>query len=125
MTRYRAGNVHVTFRFGHPTPRTICKGQSESWKGDTEGILVFVCRRTVLVPLTWYEYFQTGLFSATVTVFIIGSYKQLQPNSSDTVILLLAQISHQLAALSSGLPSPSFQDFQVNHHPRVDVSISC
>ncbi|KAF8492545.1 hypothetical protein F5888DRAFT_1927607, partial [Russula emetica] len=76
------------------------KEQSESWKGDTEGILVF-----------------TGLFSATVAAFLIESYKQLQPSSSDTVILLLSQISKQLAALSSGssisIPSglPG-QDFQ-------------
>ncbi|KAI9439503.1 hypothetical protein H4582DRAFT_1797974, partial [Lactarius indigo] len=76
------------------------KEQSESWKGDTEGILVF-----------------TGLFSATVAAFIIESYKQLQPNSSDTTVLLLAQISQQLAALSNGtfitipstLPSQTFR----------------
>ncbi|KAF8266282.1 hypothetical protein EI94DRAFT_217344 [Lactarius quietus] len=61
------------------------KEESESWKGDTEGILVF-----------------TGLFSATVAAFIIESYKQLQPNSGDTTVLLLAQISQQLAALSNG-----------------------
>ncbi|KAH9992211.1 hypothetical protein BJV74DRAFT_726936, partial [Russula compacta] len=67
------------------------KEQSESWKGDTEGILVFVCRTT-------------GLFSATVAAFIIESYQQLQPSSSDTTVLLLAQISQQLAALSSGTP---------------------
>jgi hypothetical protein len=36
-----------------------------------------------------------------VAAFIIESYKQLQPSSSDAVILLLAQISQQLAALSS------------------------
>ena len=50
------------------------------------------------------EIFQTGLFSATVAAFLIESYKQLQPSSSDTVILLLSQISQQLAALSSGSP---------------------
>ncbi|KAH9957134.1 hypothetical protein BC827DRAFT_1157447 [Russula dissimulans] len=63
------------------------KEEAESWKGDTEGILVF-----------------TGLFSATVAAFIIESYKQLQPSSSDITVLLLAQISQQLAALSSGNP---------------------
>ncbi|KAI9511927.1 hypothetical protein F5148DRAFT_974518 [Russula earlei] len=67
------------------------KEQAESWKGDTEGILVFV-RRT------------TGLFSATVAAFIIESYKQLQPSSSDVTVLLLAQISQQLATLNSGTP---------------------
>jgi len=48
--------------------------------------------------------YQTGLFSATVAAFIIESYKQLQPSSSDITVLLLAQISQQLAALSSGNP---------------------
>ena len=57
-----------------------------------------------------------------MTACIIGSYKHLQPNSTDTAaILLLAQISHQLATLSSGLPSPPCQDCQVNHQPHVDV----
>ena len=34
------------------------KEQSESWKGDTEGILVFVCRRIILslAPLTCFKY---------------------------------------------------------------------
>src|SRR6266436_9698163 len=60
---------------------------------------------------------QTGLFSATVAAFLIESYKQLQPSSSDTITLLLAQISQQLAALSagssfsipSGLPDQDFR----------------
>jgi hypothetical protein len=36
------------------------KEQSESWKGDTEGILVFVCRRNILflVPLICFKYFR-------------------------------------------------------------------
>lgn len=61
--------------------------------------------------------YQTGLFSATVAAFLVESYKQLQPSSSDTVVLLLSQISQQLAALSSGssISVPSGlpgQDFQ-------------
>jgi hypothetical protein len=48
--------------------------------------------------------YQTGLFSVTVTAFIIESYKQLRPDSGDTIVLLLAQISQQLAALSNGTP---------------------
>ncbi len=81
------------------------KEQSESWKGDTEGILVFVCSPLNPVWLLRLIFaYQTGLFSATVAAFIIESYKQLQPNSSDTTILLLAQISQQLAALSNGTP---------------------
>jgi len=39
-----------------------------------------------------------------VAAFIIESYKQLQSDSNDTTVLLLAQISQQLAALSSGTP---------------------
>ena len=95
------------------------KEQSESWKGDTEGILVFVRPSASFLHLRLISMnvYQTGLFSATVAAFIIESYKQLQPSSSDTTVLLLAQISRQLTALStgtpivvpSGLPSQSFR----------------
>ncbi|KAH9071448.1 hypothetical protein EDB83DRAFT_2203835, partial [Lactarius deliciosus] len=60
---------------------------TESWKGDTDGILVF-----------------TGLFSATVAGFIVESYKKLSPDSSDTTNALLAQISVQLVNISNGIP---------------------
>lgn len=39
-----------------------------------------------------------------MAAFIIESYKQLQSDSNYTTVLLLAQISQQLAALSSGTP---------------------
>ncbi|KAH9029297.1 hypothetical protein EDB83DRAFT_2654891 [Lactarius deliciosus] len=65
------------------------KGHGDSWAGNTDGVLVF-----------------TGLFSATVATFIVASYQSLQPNSSDTAVLLLSQISQQLTALANGTPSP-------------------
>ncbi|KAH9071478.1 hypothetical protein EDB83DRAFT_2198475, partial [Lactarius deliciosus] len=58
---------------------------TESWKGDTDGILVF-----------------TGLFSATVAAFLIESYKKLSPDSGDTTNVLLTQISAQLVSISNG-----------------------
>ncbi|KAI0246777.1 hypothetical protein BJV78DRAFT_114536 [Lactifluus subvellereus] len=61
------------------------KALAENWKGDTEGILIF-----------------TGLFASTVAAFIIESYKRLSSDSSAATILLLNQISQQLAALSNG-----------------------
>ncbi|KAI9467376.1 hypothetical protein BJY52DRAFT_66140 [Lactarius psammicola] len=64
---------------------------TDSWKGDTDGILVF-----------------TGLFSATVAAFIIESYKQLSPDSGDTTNALLIQISQQLVNISNGIPLTSF-----------------
>src|ERR1700677_2258629 len=57
---------------------------AERWKGDADGILVFVrsCYRprghdadTLL---------QTGLFSATVASFLVGTYQSLQPNPQAT-----------------------------------------
>ncbi|KAH9053812.1 hypothetical protein EDB87DRAFT_159792 [Lactarius vividus] len=65
------------------------KEHGDSWAGNTDGVLVF-----------------TGLFSATVATFIVASYQSLQPNSSDTAVLLLSQISLQLTALANGTPSP-------------------
>ncbi|TDL27690.1 hypothetical protein BD410DRAFT_680370, partial [Rickenella mellea] len=61
------------------------KGLVESWKGAMDGMLIFA-----------------GLFSASVTAFIIESYKKLLPDSGDTTVALLAQISSQLAAISNG-----------------------
>ncbi|KAI9447581.1 hypothetical protein H4582DRAFT_10154 [Lactarius indigo] len=63
------------------------KEVTETWKGDTDGILVF-----------------TGLFSATVASFIIESYHNLSPNSGDTTNTLLTQISGQLFNISNGIP---------------------
>ncbi|KAJ3922053.1 hypothetical protein F5877DRAFT_64401 [Lentinula edodes] len=52
---------------------------TESWKGDMDAILIFA-----------------GLFSASVTAFIIESYKDLVPDNSDTTVILLAQIYREL-----------------------------
>ncbi|KAN0137270.1 hypothetical protein V8E53_004715 [Lactarius tabidus] len=63
---------------------------AERWKGDTDSILVF-----------------TGLFSGTVASFIIASYPNLSPDSSNTTNALLTQISQQLVSISSGTPLTS------------------
>ncbi|KAJ7713013.1 hypothetical protein B0H16DRAFT_551202 [Mycena metata] len=57
----------------------------ESWKSDMEGMLIFA-----------------GLFSASLTAFIIESYKMLVPDSGDSTVQLLAQISQQLQAAANG-----------------------
>ncbi|KAJ7478606.1 hypothetical protein B0H11DRAFT_1279160 [Mycena galericulata] len=70
------------------------KALVESWRGDMDGMLIFA-----------------GLFSASLTAFIIESYKTLTPDSGDTTAALLAQISKQLAASASGtsfeVPAPA------------------
>ncbi|KAJ7670013.1 hypothetical protein DFH06DRAFT_159848 [Mycena polygramma] len=53
----------------------------ESWKSDMEGILIFA-----------------GLFSASLTAFLIESYKTLVRDSGDSTAFFLSQISLQLAA---------------------------
>jgi uncharacterized membrane protein YqhA len=45
---------------------------------------------------------QAGLFSASLTAFLIESYKMLNPDSGDTTVRLLAQISQQLPASANG-----------------------
>ncbi|KAJ6498282.1 hypothetical protein DFH09DRAFT_1336734 [Mycena vulgaris] len=57
----------------------------ESWRDDMQGILIFA-----------------GLFSATVTAFLIESYKGLNADAGDTAVLLLTQISRQLEAGLNG-----------------------
>ncbi|KAJ7804107.1 hypothetical protein B0H14DRAFT_2463281, partial [Mycena olivaceomarginata] len=43
-----------------------------------------------------------GLFSGSVVAFLIESYKTLKPDSADTTVLLLTQISNQLAGTANG-----------------------
>ncbi|KAF8190574.1 hypothetical protein K438DRAFT_2018507, partial [Mycena galopus ATCC 62051] len=61
------------------------KSLVESWKSDMEGLLIFA-----------------GLFSASLTAFIIESYKTLTPDTGDATVQILTQISQQLAASTSG-----------------------
>ncbi|KAJ6549839.1 hypothetical protein B0H19DRAFT_996740, partial [Mycena capillaripes] len=61
------------------------KGLVESWKSDMQGMLIFA-----------------GLFSASLTAFLIESYKTLTYDSGDETVRLLAQISHQLSATVNG-----------------------
>ncbi|KAF7341586.1 hypothetical protein MSAN_02055700 [Mycena sanguinolenta] len=68
----------------------------ESWKADMEGMLIF-----------------SGLFSASLTAFLIESYKMLQPDSGDLTVAGITQLSRQLAAIASNTtfvvpPSQSF-----------------
>jgi hypothetical protein len=80
----------------------------ESWKGDTNGVLVFVSPSPVpLLHTPSKAHLKTGLFSATVASFIIESYQNLSPDSSDTTNALLTQISQQLVNISNGTPLTS------------------
>ncbi|KAI0258901.1 hypothetical protein BC834DRAFT_550524 [Gloeopeniophorella convolvens] len=53
---------------------------TEGWKGDADGILVF-----------------TGLFSATVATFLVGSYQNLQPTPQDISAFHIANMYRLLA----------------------------
>ncbi|KAF8147049.1 hypothetical protein K438DRAFT_1542825, partial [Mycena galopus ATCC 62051] len=55
------------------------KALVESWKADMEGLLIFA-----------------GLFSATLTAFLLESYRSLTPDQGAITIAILAQISRQL-----------------------------
>ncbi|KAJ7132492.1 hypothetical protein C8R44DRAFT_774108 [Mycena epipterygia] len=60
------------------------KALVESWKSDMEGLLIFA-----------------GLFSASLTAFLIESYKTLNADQGTITIAVLAQISLQLDARSN------------------------
>ncbi|KAJ7245310.1 hypothetical protein C8J57DRAFT_761371 [Mycena rebaudengoi] len=68
------------------------KALVQNWRGDMEGILIFA-----------------GLFSASLTAFIIESYKTLSPDQGDVAVQILIQISRQLAAGATGSPVDSFE----------------
>ncbi|KAJ7627736.1 hypothetical protein DFH06DRAFT_1227068 [Mycena polygramma] len=62
----------------------------EGWKSDMDGLLIFA-----------------GLFSASLTAFIVESYKTLSPDQGAITIALLAQISRQLEPQSNGSSAPA------------------
>ncbi|KAJ6460441.1 hypothetical protein DFH09DRAFT_1383251 [Mycena vulgaris] len=70
----------------------------ESWKGDMDGMLIF-----------------SGLYSASLTAFLVESYTTLQPDSGVTNAVLLLQISRQLAAALNGTQIPFHEP--VAFHP--------
>ncbi|KAJ6501377.1 hypothetical protein DFH09DRAFT_871997, partial [Mycena vulgaris] len=69
----------------------------ESWKANMEGMLIF-----------------SGLFSASLTAFLIESYRTLRPDSGDLTVQLLTQLSAQLGALSNNVSftAPAAVSFQ-------------
>jgi hypothetical protein len=86
------------------------KEVTESWKGDTDGILVFVSPTPPLLcifSLISKRMLKTGLFSATVAAFIIESYQNLSPDSAETTNTLLLHISQQLVNISAEEPLTS------------------
>ncbi|KAJ7890826.1 hypothetical protein B0H13DRAFT_1626173, partial [Mycena leptocephala] len=68
------------------------KAMVERWRTDMEGLLIFVSASFDLLQAPG------GLFSASLTAFIIESYKTLSPDQGAITIALLAQISRQLDA---------------------------
>ncbi|KAJ7189193.1 hypothetical protein C8R46DRAFT_1056788 [Mycena filopes] len=66
------------------------KSLVESWKSDMEGMLIFA-----------------GLFSASLTAFLIESYKTLTPDSGEETIRLLTQISRQLSTGPNNTDTPT------------------
>ncbi|KAJ7143847.1 hypothetical protein C8R44DRAFT_915613, partial [Mycena epipterygia] len=77
----------------------------ESWKGDMDGMLIF-----------------SGLYSASLTAFLVESYKTLQPDSGATSAVLLLQISRQLVGAQNGTEIP-FQE-PVLFHP-TNAALVC
>ncbi|KAJ6600365.1 hypothetical protein DFH09DRAFT_901526, partial [Mycena vulgaris] len=56
-----------------------------SWRSDMDGLLIFA-----------------GLFSASLTAFLVESYRTLIPESGNMTVFLLAQISQQISVGSNG-----------------------
>jgi hypothetical protein len=75
------------------------RGLVESWKSDMEGMLIFV---TAESTDTTHQSFLGWSLLRQLGGFLIESYKTLTPDSGDTTVLLLAQISNQVAAAGSG-----------------------
>ncbi|KAF7341193.1 hypothetical protein MVEN_01854300 [Mycena venus] len=83
------------------------KGLVESWKSDMEGMLIFA-----------------GLFSASLTAFLIESYKTLIVDSGDATVQLLTRISQQLEASANGSTFPIPPPIDMSFTPTT-ASVVC
>ncbi len=98
------------------------KEQCESWKDEVQNVLIFVSHLSQLVGhlLTTHSY-QSGLFSAIVTAFLIESHKALRPDPAQESVQLLRQIVAQSAGqnrVTGGAGEPG-----VDHTISVCVNI--
>ncbi|KAG6918824.1 hypothetical protein DXG01_011227 [Tephrocybe rancida] len=85
---------------------------TETWKSDMDSTLIFVRSQPAILPFEKLNYeFQAGLFSATLTAFIIESYKLLKVDSGDATNALLTQmLAIQIVGASlntSAIPLPT------------------
>ncbi|CAK5281136.1 unnamed protein product [Mycena citricolor] len=79
------------------------RGLIDGWRSEMDGLLIFVHPRPFfnLIPSLNLAH-QAGLFSGVVATFVIESYKTLNPDPGIQTVVLLSQISHQLANLNNG-----------------------
>jgi hypothetical protein len=80
---------------------------TDTWKEDANALVVFVRPNPLISPFLVMTASKTGLFSAIVAAFIIESYKKLSPDSGDETVVLLRQISQQLANSTNGTFPPA------------------
>ncbi|KAI0064379.1 hypothetical protein BV25DRAFT_1914570 [Artomyces pyxidatus] len=85
---------------------TFDKDLVENWKGDMDGILIF-----------------TGLFSASVSAFILQSYQGLQQDPNTPTIQLLTQIAQQVSRGSDGSQSPALAPSQAFFKPPTSMVV--
>src|SRR6267142_479615 len=84
----------------------------EGWKGSAESILLFVrvsasyALRSLAGDLTIPPQ-QSSLFSTTVSLFVIESYKKLSPDAADAAVVLFDQVSHLVGIPAGPSPEPS------------------
>src|SRR6266404_4387220 len=107
------------------------KAMIERWKGEADSAVVFVsvgpptlCHCILRVRLR--HVFKAGLFSATIAVSIVESYKKLSADPGDEAVMLLTQISRQLVNISNGIPleSVAAQSKQPFHIPAFAIRVN-
>lgn len=64
---------------------------------------------------------QSALYSASLTAFLIESYKTLEPDSGDETLAMLTRISQQLASMSTGI-AMSFEEPTPFHPSRAALA---
>ncbi|KAI0028192.1 hypothetical protein K488DRAFT_59259, partial [Vararia minispora EC-137] len=83
----------------------------ESWKGDMDGILIFVRKHVPLLSCS-----PAGLFSAVITAFAVVSYQWLQADNSAAIASILAK-ANGMTVTTDTCPPDNTSCFEINLNP--------
>ena len=124
------GSANALWSLYRKEAKSHDQAQIQTLKEDMDGVLIFV--RSEFCPITesviLMHISQAGLFSASLTSFVVDSKQNLQVSPTDQMVYylrqhstILSQISQQIASIAPQVSIPSLRLLRsllsIHHHP--------